>query len=66
MGTLGRSPLENTRNEVAAAPDQDAFAVGVDLCFILVHPSKKCEDINLWTHSVRGTRVTGGGSVGLR
>lgn len=65
MGTLGRSPPENTRREVAAAPNQDAFAVGVDLCFILAHPTKKGEDINMWTHSVRDTPVAaGGGSVG--
>lgn len=65
MGTLGRSPPENTRSVVAASPNQDAFAVGVDLCFILAHPSKKGEDINMWTHSVRGTPVAaGGGSVG--
>lgn len=59
MGTLGRSPLENTHSEVAAVPNQDAFAVGVDLCFILAHPSKKGEDINMWTHSVRGKCIRG-------
>lgn len=64
MGTLGRSPLENTHSEVAAVPNQDVFAVGVDLCFILAHPSKKGEDINMWTHSVRSAYTRGWRRVG--
>lgn len=65
MGTLGRTPFENVLGEVEAAPNQDTFAVAVDLCFMLAHPSKKCEDINMWTHTVRGISAAGGGGVSV-
>lgn len=53
MGTLGRVPLENFHQAVEAAPNHDTFAVGGDLCFILAHPDRQHEDVNMWTHSVR-------------
>ncbi|CAM9460144.1 unnamed protein product [Laminaria digitata] len=51
MGTLGRVPLENFHEAVQAAPNHDTFAVGGDLCFILAHPDRQHEDVNMWTHS---------------
>ena len=66
MGTLGRVPLENFHQAVEAAPNHDTFAVGGDLCFILAHPDRQHEDVNMWTHSVTITLCyhTGYGWVG--
>lgn len=62
-GTLGWTPLENVLGDVEAAPNQDSFAVGVDLCFILAHPTWKTEVVAMWSHSVRGVSVACGASV---
>lgn len=64
-GTIGWCPLENAHVEVEAAPAQDTFAVGVDLCFILGHPDVMDGVVNMFSHPVRGMSVAGGASVGL-
>ena len=64
-GTLGWSPLENVHVEVEAAPNQDTFAVGVDLCFILARPDMKDGVTNIFCPPVRGMSMAGGASVGL-
>ena len=55
-GTVGWSPLENVHVEVEAAPAQDTFAVGVDLCSIVAHPDMKKANgvLNMWSHPVSG------------
>lgn len=65
-GTLGWIPLENVLEEVEAAPNQDAFAVAVDMCYMLAHPRLKNEIVNMWAHTVRGMSVAGEASIGLQ
>ena len=60
-GTLARVPLENVLGEVIAAPEQDVFAVGVDLCFLLANPGLRTKHDSMWIHWVRGVPVAGGG-----
>lgn len=64
-GTLGWTPLENMLDDVVAAPDQDTFAVGVDVCFILARPDLKYDDASMFAHPVRGVSGAGRASVGL-
>ncbi|CAM9930853.1 unnamed protein product, partial [Laminaria digitata] len=49
-GSLGRLPLENILGEVVADPNQDVFAVGVDMCFILANPAWRTLCDSLWMH----------------
>ena len=60
-GRLDRVPLENLLGEVIAAPNQDVFSFGVDLCYILVKPSLRTKSDCMWLHWVRGMPVAGGG-----
>ena len=62
---MGWIPLENMRGDVTAAPDQDAFSVGVDVCSILAKPAIKSEDVSIWSCSVRGDALVVWVSVGL-
>ena len=63
-GDLGRVPPENVVGEVAASPNQDVFAFGVDLCFILTKPALRTKNDCLWIHWVRGVSVAAGGWSG--
>lgn len=65
-GTLGWTPLENVLGEVEAAPNQDTFAVAVDLCYMLAHPRLKNEIVNMWAHTVRGMSAAGEAYIGLQ
>lgn len=66
-GTMGWCPLENASADVEAAPAQDTFAVGVDLCSIVGHPDMKNANgvINMWSHPVSDMPVAGEASAGL-
>lgn len=62
---MGWIPIENVLGEVEAAPNQDAFAVAVDACFILAHPRLKEEVVSMWAHTVSGMPVADEASIGL-
>ena len=56
-GTMGWAPPENVVGAVLAAPDQDTFAVGVDICFLVAHATLKLDYVSMFGNKVRGMPV---------
>ena len=60
-GTIGWTPPDNVVGAVLAAPDQDTFAVGVDICFLVAHAALKPDYVSMFGNQVRGMSVPGEG-----
>lgn len=57
IGTVSHAPPEGFDAEVAASPNHDTFAAGVDVATMLADPAVRASSANIWTHEV---------SVGVR